>query len=113
MERGRAGERGGDAVRPLGRLEAVGRPWGKLFWIERRDGQYGMGDPGSRYSHNSDFEHLTFDIPPEGGDKRPDIARDLVKIAVVERHGGEFPRTRAEIEGLPGVGRVVCATSSW
>jgi adenine deaminase len=32
-------------------------------------------------------EHLTFDIAPEGGDKRPDIARDLVKIAVVERHG--------------------------
>ena len=32
-------------------------------------------------------EHLTYDIAPEGGDKRPDIARDLVKIAVVERHG--------------------------
>ncbi|MCA3439802.1 MAG: adenine deaminase, partial [Rhodobacter sp.] len=32
-------------------------------------------------------EHLTYDIGPEGGDKRTDIARDLVKIAVVERHG--------------------------
>lgn len=32
-------------------------------------------------------EHLTYDIAPEGGDKRTDIARDLVKIAVVERHG--------------------------
>jgi adenine deaminase len=32
-------------------------------------------------------EHLTFEIAPEGGDKRPDVARDLVKIAVVERHG--------------------------
>ena len=32
-------------------------------------------------------EHLSFDIAPEGGDKRPDIARDLVKIAVLERHG--------------------------
>jgi adenine deaminase len=32
-------------------------------------------------------EHLTFDIAPVDGDKRPDIARDLVKIAVVERHG--------------------------
>ena len=32
-------------------------------------------------------EHLTFDIAPEGGDKRPDVARDLVKIAVIERHG--------------------------
>ena len=32
-------------------------------------------------------EHLTYDIPPMDGDKRPDIARDLVKIAVLERHG--------------------------
>jgi adenine deaminase len=32
-------------------------------------------------------EHLTYDIAPEDGDKRPDVARDLVKIAVVERHG--------------------------
>ncbi len=32
-------------------------------------------------------EHLTFDIAPVDGDKRPDVARDLVKIAVVERHG--------------------------
>jgi adenine deaminase len=32
-------------------------------------------------------EHLTFDIAPEDGDKRPDIARDLVRVAVVERHG--------------------------
>ena len=32
-------------------------------------------------------EHLTYDIAPEGGDKRADIARDLIKIAVVERHG--------------------------
>jgi adenine deaminase len=32
-------------------------------------------------------EHLHFDIAPQDGDKRPDIARDLVKIAVIERHG--------------------------
>lgn len=32
-------------------------------------------------------EHLHYDIPVENGDKRPDIARDLVRIAVVERHG--------------------------
>ncbi len=32
-------------------------------------------------------EHLTYDIAPQDGDKRPDIDRDLVKIAVVERHG--------------------------
>ena len=32
-------------------------------------------------------EHLHFDIPVVDGDKRPDLVRDLVKIAVVERHG--------------------------
>lgn len=32
-------------------------------------------------------EHLTEAIPPQDGDKRPDTARDLVKIAVLERHG--------------------------
>lgn len=32
-------------------------------------------------------EHLTCDIAPVDGDKRPDLARDLIKIAVVERHG--------------------------
>jgi len=31
--------------------------------------------------------HLSEDIPIEDGDKRPDPARDLVRIAVVERHG--------------------------
>ena len=32
-------------------------------------------------------EHLTYQIAPVDGDKRPDVARDLMKIAVVERHG--------------------------
>ncbi|WP_372603986.1 adenine deaminase [Actibacterium sp.] len=32
-------------------------------------------------------EHLHEVIPVVGGDKRPDTARDLVKIAVIERHG--------------------------
>lgn len=32
-------------------------------------------------------EHLQEDIPIADGDKRPDVARDLVKIAVIERHG--------------------------
>ena len=31
--------------------------------------------------------HLHEDIPPQDGDKRPDPARDLARIAVVERHG--------------------------
>ncbi|MWD28119.1 adenine deaminase [Aquicoccus sp. SCR17] len=32
-------------------------------------------------------EHLREEIAPQDGDKRPDPARDLVRIAVVERHG--------------------------
>lgn len=32
-------------------------------------------------------EHLHETIEPEGGDKAPDLARDLIKIAVIERHG--------------------------
>lgn len=32
-------------------------------------------------------EHLHETIPITDGDKRPDLARDLIKIAVVERHG--------------------------
>ncbi|MBC7142321.1 MAG: adenine deaminase [Rhodobacteraceae bacterium] len=32
-------------------------------------------------------EHLHERIAPEGGDKRPDPARDLARIAVIERHG--------------------------
>ena len=32
-------------------------------------------------------EHLHEDIHPTDGDKQPDTARDLVKIAVIERHG--------------------------
>lgn len=31
--------------------------------------------------------HLTEEITPEDGDKRPDPARDLMRIAVIERHG--------------------------
>ncbi len=32
-------------------------------------------------------EHLHENIAPKNGDKAPDIARDLIKIAVIERHG--------------------------
>ncbi|MFO1140585.1 MAG: adenine deaminase [Paracoccus sp. (in: a-proteobacteria)] len=32
-------------------------------------------------------ERLTEEIAPEGGDKRPDPARDLARVAVIERHG--------------------------
>lgn len=32
-------------------------------------------------------EHLREEIAPQDGDKRPDPARDLIRIAVIERHG--------------------------
>lgn len=32
-------------------------------------------------------DHLSHDIAPQDGDKRPDPARDLIRIAVIERHG--------------------------
>ncbi len=32
-------------------------------------------------------QHLREQVTPEGGDKRPDPARDLLRVAVVERHG--------------------------
>ena len=45
-------------------------------------------------------EHLTFDIAPDGGDKRPDLARDLVKIAVIERHGKNGNRATGFVKGF-------------
>jgi adenine deaminase len=45
-------------------------------------------------------EHLTFDIAPEDGDKRPDIGRDLVKIAVIERHGVNGNRATGFVKGF-------------
>ncbi|NPD15543.1 adenine deaminase [Xinfangfangia sp. D13-10-4-6] len=45
-------------------------------------------------------EHLTFDIAPEDGDKRPDLARDLVKIAVIERHGRNGNRATGFVQGF-------------
>lgn len=44
--------------------------------------------------------HLTYDIAPEDGDKRPDIARDLVKIAVIERHGVNGNRATGFVQGF-------------
>jgi adenine deaminase len=45
-------------------------------------------------------DHLTFQIAPEDGDKRPDIARDLVKIAVIERHGKNGNRATGFVKGF-------------
>ncbi len=57
-------------------------------------------------------EHLTYEIAPEDGDKRPDLARDLVKIAVVERHGVNGNRATGFVKGFGlkrgAIGSTVC-----
>ena len=57
-------------------------------------------------------EHLTFDIAPQDGDKRPDLTRDLVKIAVIERHGVNGNRTNGFVKGFGlrkgAIGSTVC-----
>ena len=57
-------------------------------------------------------EHLTHDIPPENGDKRPDLSRDLVKIAVIERHGVNGNRATGFVKGFGlkrgAIGSTVC-----
>ncbi len=56
--------------------------------------------------------HLTFDIAPEDGDKRPDLTRDLVKIAVIERHGKNGNRATGFVQGFGlqrgAIGSTVC-----
>ncbi len=57
-------------------------------------------------------EHLTFDIAPQDGDKRPDLTRDLVKIAVIERHGVNGNRATGFVKGFGlqkgAIGSTVC-----
>ena len=57
-------------------------------------------------------EHLTFDIAPQDGDKKPDLARDLVKIAVIERHGVNGNRATGFVKGFGlqrgAIGSTVC-----
>ncbi|MES2667958.1 MAG: adenine deaminase [Pseudomonadota bacterium] len=55
-------------------------------------------------------EHLTFDIAPVDGDKRPDLARDLVKIAVIERHGVNGNRATGFVRGF-GLARGAIAST--
>ncbi|MFN7223662.1 MAG: adenine deaminase [Paracoccaceae bacterium] len=45
-------------------------------------------------------EHLTYEIAPEDGDKRPDLTRDLIKIAVIERHGINGNRATGFVKGF-------------
>ena len=57
-------------------------------------------------------EHLTFDIAPQDGDKQPDLTRDLVKIAVIERHGVNGNRATGFVRGFGlqrgAIGSTVC-----
>ena len=45
-------------------------------------------------------EHLTYDIAPVDGDKRPDLDRDLIRIAVIERHGKNGNRATGFVRGF-------------
>ena len=57
-------------------------------------------------------QHLTYDIPPIDGDKRPDTARDLVKIAVIERHGVNGNMATGFVQGFGlqrgAIGSTIC-----
>ena len=57
-------------------------------------------------------EHLTFKIAPVDGDKRPDLDRDLVKIAVIERYGINGNKATGFVKGFGlkrgAIGSTVC-----
>lgn len=44
--------------------------------------------------------HLTYDIAPVDGDKRPELSRDLIRIAVIERHGVNGNRATGVVQGF-------------
>ncbi|MCB1381719.1 MAG: adenine deaminase [Notoacmeibacter sp.] len=56
--------------------------------------------------------HLHEDMPLEGGQKRADVARDLVKIAVLERHGKNGNLATGFVKGFGlkrgAIGSTVC-----
>ena len=45
-------------------------------------------------------DYLTYDISPSDGDKRPDLDRDLIRIAVIERHGKNGNRATGFVKGF-------------
>ena len=57
-------------------------------------------------------QHLTFDIAPTDGQKSVDLARDLVKIAIVERHGKNGNVAAGFVQGFGlkrgAIGSTVC-----
>jgi adenine deaminase len=54
--------------------------------------------------------HLTEEVVPEDGDKRPDPVRDLARIAVVERHGVNGNVATGFVRGF-GIGRGAIAAT--
>ncbi|WP_295049776.1 adenine deaminase [uncultured Paracoccus sp.] len=54
--------------------------------------------------------HLTHDIAPQDGDKRPDPARDLARIAVIERHGKNGNIATGFVQGF-GIARGAIAST--
>lgn len=55
-------------------------------------------------------EHLTEEIAIEDGDKRPDAARDLARIAVVERHGKNGNIATGFVRGFGMKGGAIAST---
>ncbi|MFQ6753128.1 adenine deaminase [Cereibacter sphaeroides] len=55
-------------------------------------------------------EHLTAEIEPVDGEKRPDPARDLARIAVIERHGKTGGRATGFVQGF-GMARGAIAST--
>lgn len=55
-------------------------------------------------------KHLTFDMQPENGEVKPDISRDIAKIAVVKRHDGMDGITVGLVSGFGFTGK--CAVAS-
>ena len=57
-------------------------------------------------------EHLTLDIHPQDGDRRPDPSRDLMRIAVIERHGRNGNIATGFVKGFGiargGIASTVC-----
>ncbi len=54
--------------------------------------------------------YLRFDIPPVDGDRRPDLTRDLMKIAVIERHGVNGNRATGFVQGFGMTSGAIAST---
>lgn len=55
-------------------------------------------------------QHLREEIPPQDGDKRPDPARDLARVAVVERHGRNGNIATGFVRGFGMTSGAIAAT---